>query len=118
MSSLFEYERDAVRVRARFMNSSGVEESRKFSVDPNLTSFEILTSLLSRAFELNGEFSVSYLCAGEWLPLLSDWDLDAAILSASDPYLIITVVERHVTDIGRVSRQRSGSPSAVDWDRK
>ena len=36
---------------------------------------------------------ISYYCANEWLPMLSDWDLDAAILSASDPSLQLALVK-------------------------
>ena len=41
-------------------------------------------------------FTISYLAKDElgqdvYLPLLSDWDLDAAFLSASDPYLRLKV---------------------------
>ena len=36
---------------------------------------------------------ISYYCANEWLPMLSDWDLDAAILSASDPCLQLALVK-------------------------
>ena len=113
--AVFEYDRDAIRVKARFFtkkeeNSSksttaledGIATScssqvRKFSVDPNLTSYETLRSLLSRAFDLkddtNESFRISYYCANEWLPMLSDWDLDAAILSASDPCLQLALVK-------------------------
>ena len=75
---------------------------RKFSVDPNLTSYETLRNLLSRAFDLtsasgNGDtgsdFRLIYQFSNDqWLPLLSDWDLDAAIISASDPLLVIEVL--------------------------
>ena len=91
--SVFEYERDAIRVRARF-NSPKEEVLRKFSVDPNLTSYEILRNLLSRAFDLNqDDFRLHYqYTEDQWFPLLSDWDLDAAIISASDPCLNLELV--------------------------
>ena len=119
-TAVFEYDRDAIRVKARFFtkdseknssNSSSAPQSphqtleditsksqvRKFSVDPNLTSYETLRSLLSRAFDLkddlNESFRISHYCANEWLPMLSDWDLDAAILSASDPCLQLALVK-------------------------
>ena len=91
MASLFEYEREAIRVRARRVDQQGREtEMRKFSVDPNITSFEVLQSILSRAFELPaGEMAVSYRQPGQagepgWAPLLSDWDLDTAILGSAE----------------------------------
>ena len=46
-SSLFEYDCEAVRVYARRLHPrTGVEEQRRFSVDPNLTTFDILRSIL------------------------------------------------------------------------
>ena len=51
-ASLFEYDCEAVRVRAKRIARGGEEEHRKFSVDPNLTSYDILKSILSRAFDL------------------------------------------------------------------
>lgn len=60
-------------------------EWRKFSVDPQITSFEILQSILVKAFDLKGDFSICYRILDVpdhevYLPLLSDWDLDAAFL--------------------------------------
>ena len=108
-AAVFEYDRDAIRVKARFLTKSDSKSSessstavdsaeiRKFSVDPNLTSYETLRSLLSRAFDLNDDlnesFRISYYCANEWLPMLSDWDLDAAVISASDPCLQLALVK-------------------------
>lgn len=71
-------------------------EYRKFSVDPQITSFEVLQSLLARAFDIKGEFTISYLARDDegqetYLSLLSDWDLDAAFLSSSDPCLQLKV---------------------------
>ena len=48
----FQYDFDAVRVVAKRINRHGEEEKRKFSVDPNLTSYEILRSILARAFDV------------------------------------------------------------------
>lgn len=65
-TSLFEYDCDAVRVRAKRLNpTSGAEESRKFSVDPNLTSYSILRSILARAFDVTGDNFVIYFLSGE-----------------------------------------------------
>lgn len=97
MTSVFEYDRDAIRVKARFFSPNDQSDTRKFSVDPNLTSYETLRSLLSRAFDLKDDlqesFRISYYCANEWLPMLSDWDLDAAVISASDPCLQLALVK-------------------------
>ena len=100
MTSAFEYEQDAIHIRAHYVRdiSSTVnreENHRKFSVDPNLTTYEILRTILSRAFELTqDDFRLNYLTLDQQrFPLLSDWDLDSAIISASDPFLQIEVVE-------------------------
>lgn len=60
-------------------------ELRKFSVDPQITSFEVLQSILAKAFDLKGEFTICYRVYDvtgheTYMPLLSDWDLDAAFL--------------------------------------
>ena len=37
------------------------EEYRKFSIDPNITSFEILQSILCRAFEIrSADIGITY----------------------------------------------------------
>ena len=65
-TSLFEYDCDAVRVRAKRLNpTSGAEEARKFSVDPNLTSYSILRSILARAFDVTGDNFVIYFLSGK-----------------------------------------------------
>uniref|UniRef100_T1JAT9 Rab-GAP TBC domain-containing protein n=1 Tax=Strigamia maritima TaxID=126957 RepID=T1JAT9_STRMM len=100
MSTTFGYHnRDAIRVKVkvRGMNGNRHEpEYRKFSVDPQITSFEVLQSLLTRAFDVRGEFAISYLAKDDrgedtYLPVLSDWDLDAAFLGASHPCLRLKV---------------------------
>ena len=103
-TSLFEYDCEAVRVHARRLNpKTGVEEQRKFSVDPNLTTFNILKSILMRAFDIietDCSEMVIYFCsleeAMDWMPLLSDWDLDMAILSSTEPSLSLLVAEKKV----------------------
>jgi len=45
MASLFEYEKEAIRIKAKRVDK-GKDEYRKFSVDPNITSFEVLQSIL------------------------------------------------------------------------
>ncbi len=114
--SVFEYDCEAVRVVARRVNPrSGAEETRKFSVDPNLTSFDILRTILARAFELpgDGDFAISYEAppapsssgCSEWLPLLSDWDLDTAIISAAEPALNLAVTERKFRTLAALEDQ-------------
>lgn len=60
-------------------------ELQKFSVDPQITSLEVLQSILAKAFNLKGDFSLSYKSIDDvgqedYLALFSDWDLDAAFL--------------------------------------
>ena len=50
MASLFEYEKEAIRIKARRVDR-GQEEQRKFSVDPNITSFEVV--LLNQTWNLS-----------------------------------------------------------------
>lgn len=62
------------------------EEWRKFSVDPQITSLEVLYSILAKAFEIKSDFGISYKTLNpntkveEQLIIFSDWDLDAAFL--------------------------------------
>ena len=66
--------------------------------------FSILFSALSlqmRAFDVTesdgSEFAI-YFCSADaamdWMPLLSDWDLDMAILSSAEPALSLFVAEK------------------------
>ncbi|KAA3676078.1 uncharacterized protein DEA37_0012168 [Paragonimus westermani] len=63
-------------------------------------------SKFSESTELRGvptkDFTVSYLAADDYgeqfyLPLQSDWDLDAAILTSSDPALRIKIMVKKVS---------------------
>ncbi|XP_073988072.1 TBC1 domain family member 25 [Rhodnius prolixus] len=99
MATVFGYKREAIRVKV--MKCEGIlsPEYRKFSVDPQITSYEVLLSLLAKAFDIKGDFTVCYKVFDDYgqetyLPLLSDWDLDAAFLSASEPYLCLRVDAR------------------------
>ena len=67
MTSIFEYDCEAVRVRAKRILKSGEEEHRKFSVDPNLTSYDILKSILTRAFDVSGDFAIYFSSSGDWM---------------------------------------------------
>ena len=96
MASAFEYEQDAIHVKAYYISSASKEEvHRKFSVDPNLTTYEVLRTILSRAFDLKqDDFRLNYFSVDQQtLPLLSDWDLDSAIVSASYPFLQLEIIE-------------------------
>lgn len=100
------YSREAVRVKVkvciinRFMicldkqifffqkcEACLAPEWRKFSVDPQITSLEVLYSILAKAFDLKTDFGISYktldvLNKEIYLPVLSDWDLEASFLRA------------------------------------
>lgn len=119
MASLFEYEKEAIRIRARRVNGSGnQDEYRKFSVDPNITSFEVLQSILCRAFELSStDISISYRSPGPggevWLPMLSDWDLDTAILGSADHDLHLQVTVMESGSLGEVEEPLLASAQSV-----
>ncbi|XP_013412563.2 TBC1 domain family member 25-like isoform X2 [Lingula anatina] len=88
--------REVIRVKVKKSDGYKQPEYKKFSIDPQITSFEVLQSLLARAFDVTGDFTVSYLAKDErgqdcYLALLSDWDLDAAFLCASEPCLRLKV---------------------------
>lgn len=93
---MFGCSREAVRVKVKKCETRHQPEYRKFSVDPQITSIEVLQSILIKAFDIKGEFTVSYRAIDDYgsetyLFLLSDWDLDAAFISASEPYLYLQV---------------------------
>ncbi|XP_074094364.1 TBC1 domain family member 25 isoform X2 [Cotesia typhae] len=95
MTEMFGAPREAVRVKVK-CETRHQPEYRKFSVDPQITSIEVLQSILIKAFDIKGEFTVSYRAIDDYgsetyLFLLSDWDLDAAFISASEPYLYLQV---------------------------
>ncbi|GAB6020028.1 hypothetical protein CHUAL_002776 [Chamberlinius hualienensis] len=97
MAGMFSFHtREAVRVKVKKCEGHLQPEYRKFSVDPQITSFEVMQSLLARAFDIKGEFNISYLAKDDtgleiYFSLLSDWDLDAAFLAASQPCLRLKV---------------------------
>ncbi|KAL2103483.1 hypothetical protein ACEWY4_000351 [Coilia grayii] len=108
-----EEERGVVRVKVKKCEGMLPVEFRSFAVDPQITSLEVLQHILIRAFELNGKrnFGISYLSRDRsgvevYLSLLSDWDLDAAFVSAAKPYLQLKM------DI----KPSEDSPVLEDWD--
>ncbi|XP_039433068.1 uncharacterized protein LOC120415562 [Culex pipiens pallens] len=79
--------REAVRVKVKKCEKNVPPETRKFSVDPQITSLEVLYSILAKAFDLKTDFGISYKSVDangleSYLVVLSDWDLDAAFLRA------------------------------------
>jgi len=108
MASLFEYEKEAIRIKAKRVDK-GKDEYRKFSVDPNITSFDVLQSILCRAFELPpSDISIAYRTFDKdgkeiWNSLLSDWDLDTAILGSADHDLYLQVAVMEPGSLGEFS---------------
>ncbi|XP_055685108.1 TBC1 domain family member 25 [Lutzomyia longipalpis] len=97
MAGVLGYSREAVRVRVKKYEMNLPPEWRKFSVDPQITSLEVLYSILAKAFDLKTDFTVSYKAIDPngqeiYLSVLSDWDLDAAFLRAHN-YSISTASE-------------------------
>jgi len=95
-------DREAIRVKALLCDGSCVGEGVKrcFSVDPHITSFNNLHHLLKRAFQLQGDFEISYQLPQShengkrpdvFLSLTSDFDLDAAFMSSSLPFLSLKI---------------------------
>ncbi|PVD24774.1 hypothetical protein C0Q70_15260 [Pomacea canaliculata] len=71
-------------------------EYKKFSIDPQITSFEMLQGILAKAFDIKSDFTLSYLARDTegqevYLSMLSDWDMDAAFQCAADPCLKLKV---------------------------
>ncbi|TDG50866.1 hypothetical protein AWZ03_002855 [Drosophila navojoa] len=98
------YTREAVRVKVKKCEATRPPEWRKFSVDPQITTLEVLYSLLAKAFDIKSDFSIKYKAfdpAGNeiYLAVLSDWDLDAAFLrihnisiqTSSEPCLMLQI---------------------------
>ncbi|XP_013182893.2 uncharacterized protein LOC106129013 [Amyelois transitella] len=84
---MFGISKEAVRVKVKKCEGKLQPELRKFSVDPQITSLEVLQSILVKAFDIKSDFTLSYRTVDDYgqevyLPLLSDWDLDAAFLKA------------------------------------
>ncbi|XP_058060056.1 uncharacterized protein LOC131210781 [Anopheles bellator] len=87
MSGMYGQNREAVRVKVKKCEKNVPLETRKFSVDPQITNLEVLYSLLAKAFDLKTDFGISYKVIEangqeSYLVVLSDWDLEAAFLRA------------------------------------
>uniref|UniRef100_A0A182PAP2 Rab-GAP TBC domain-containing protein n=1 Tax=Anopheles epiroticus TaxID=199890 RepID=A0A182PAP2_9DIPT len=87
MSGMYGHSREAVRVKVKKCEKNVPSETRKFSVDPQITNLEVLYSLLTKAFDLKTDFGISYKVIEangqeSYLVVLSDWDLEAAFLRA------------------------------------
>ncbi|ALC41979.1 CG8155 [Drosophila busckii] len=127
------YTREAVRVKVKKCEATRPPEWRKFSVDPQITTLEVLYSLLAKAFDIKSDFSIKYKAfdpAGNeiYLAVLSDWDLDAAFLrihnisiqTSTEPCLMLqidvkpfTVVRECETDASSTSKANSVGSGAT-----
>ncbi|XP_075165451.1 uncharacterized protein LOC142237879 [Haematobia irritans] len=112
MSSIFATHREAIRCKVKKCEPNLPPEWRKFSVDPQITSLEVLYSLLAKAFDIKSDFSIKYKAydpAGNeiYLALLSDWDLDAAFLrihnisiqTSTEPCLMLQIDIKPCTEV-------------------
>ncbi|XP_037898906.1 TBC1 domain family member 25-like [Glossina fuscipes] len=52
--------REAVHVKVKKCEINTPPEWRKFSVDPQIISLEVLYSLLAKAFDIKSDFSIKY----------------------------------------------------------
>lgn len=112
MASIYSYSREAVRVKVKKCEPNLPPEWRKFSVDPQITSLDVLYSILAKAFDIKSDFSIKYKAfdpAGNeiYLAVLSDWDLDAAFLrihnlsiqTSTEPCLILQIDIKPFTEV-------------------
>lgn len=88
--------KEVIRVKAKKYSGYFNPECKRFAIDPRVTTFSDLEKILSGAFNLSGTFQVSYLCRDDsgnnmYISMLNDWDLDAAFITSSDPYLWLKV---------------------------
>lgn len=117
MATNFGYKREAVRVKAIKIDGNCMPETRKFSVDPQITTFDVLRSILSKAFDIKPDFTVFYRVLDDYnqetyLPLLSDWDLDAAFVSAADPCLCLRIDMKIYEEVGE---EWSAGSNSLSW---
>ncbi|KAK3579389.1 hypothetical protein CHS0354_029697 [Potamilus streckersoni] len=88
--------REVIRVHVKKFDGLMQPDNKKFSLDPQITSFEMLQNILARAFDIKSDFTISYLSREEknhevYLSMLSDWDMDAAFQNAALPFLQLKV---------------------------
>ncbi|CAF1256736.1 unnamed protein product, partial [Didymodactylos carnosus] len=75
---------DVVRIKVYKPNSvNGESESKKFCVDPRLTSYNTLQCLIAQAFDIKTDFVINAIVKDSYgretiTAIWSDWDLDAA----------------------------------------
>ncbi|XP_039764646.1 uncharacterized protein LOC120637084 isoform X1 [Pararge aegeria] len=114
---MFGYSKEAVRVKVKKCEGKLQPELRKFSVDPQITSLEVLQSILVKAFDIKSDFTLSYRTVDDYgqeiyLPLLSDWDLDAAFLKAHN----IAQTQRSEPCVQLKVDMRPFAEASEDWE--
>lgn len=114
---MFGYSKEAVRVKVKKCEGKLQPELRKFSVDPQITSLEVLQSILIKAFDIKSEFTLSYRTVDDYgqeihLPLLSDWDLDAAFLKAHN----IAITQRTEPCVQLKVDMKPFAEASEDWE--
>lgn len=87
--------KEVVHVKAKKYDGQLNPQCKTFALDPHVTRYEDLRKILQGAFTI-ADFHISYLCrddAGEniYLSMLTEWDLDAAFMTSSDPYLRLKI---------------------------
>ncbi|KAL8575507.1 hypothetical protein ACOMHN_013058 [Nucella lapillus] len=88
--------KEVIRIKVKKCDGMMQPEYKKFSIDPQITSFEMLQGILAKAFDIKSDFTLSYLARDSegqevYLSMLSDWDMDAAFQCAADPCLKLKV---------------------------
>ncbi|XP_076448596.1 uncharacterized protein LOC143285229 isoform X2 [Babylonia areolata] len=88
--------KEVIRIKVKKCDGMMQPEYKKFSIDPQITSFEMLQGILAKAFDIKSDFTLSYLAKDSegqevYLSMLSDWDMDAAFQCAADPCLKLKV---------------------------
>ncbi|KAI8428058.1 hypothetical protein MSG28_002346 [Choristoneura fumiferana] len=114
---MFGYSKEAVRVKVKKCEGKLQPELRKFSVDPQITSLEVLQSILVKAFDIKSDFTLSYRSVDDYgqeiyLPLLSDWDLDAAFLKAHN----IALTQRSEPCVQLRVDMKPFAEASEDWE--
>ncbi|KAG6460871.1 uncharacterized protein LOC115450517 [Manduca sexta] len=114
---MFGYSKEAVRVKVKKCEGKLQPELRKFSVDPQITSLEVLQSILIKAFDIKSDFTLSYRTVDDYglevyLPLLSDWDLDAAFLKAHN----IALTQRSEPCVQLKVDMKPFAEASEDWE--
>lgn len=114
---MFGYSKEAVRVKVKKCEGKLQPELRKFSVDPQITSLEVLQSILVKAFDIKSDFTLSYRSVDDYgqevyLPLLSDWDLDAAFLKAHN----IALTQRSEPCVQLKVDMKPFAEASEDWE--